>query len=95
MLLPNITISPLFGKCLFSVFDLIAGFLIYVYIRRDRKVPEITFLVFHFSPKDLSRFFNKFSLALAEFKKKSIFELEMKDDVEEIMIVRICQGHKY
>jgi hypothetical protein len=40
MLLPNLTISPLFGKCLFSLFDLLAGYLIYIYVKRDKRVSE-------------------------------------------------------
>ena len=33
MLLPNVTLSPLFGKFLFCGFDLIAGHLIYAHVR--------------------------------------------------------------
>lgn len=33
LLLPNVTLSPLFGKFLFCAFDVIAGYLIYAYVK--------------------------------------------------------------
>ncbi len=35
LLLPNVTLSPLFGKFLFCSFDIIAGYLIYAYVKGD------------------------------------------------------------
>jgi hypothetical protein len=37
MLLPNFSISPHFGKVLFSLFDLAAGYLIYEYVRKEKQ----------------------------------------------------------
>lgn len=35
ILLPNITISSLFGKCLFSLLDILAAFLIHELVKRE------------------------------------------------------------
>ena len=38
LLIPNVTLTPLFGKFLFSAFDVVAGQLIYAFVKvRDSK----------------------------------------------------------
>lgn len=37
LLVPNLTISPLYGKCLFCLFDLAAGYLIYELVRKEHR----------------------------------------------------------
>ncbi|XP_050395744.1 GPI mannosyltransferase 1 [Patella vulgata] len=36
MLLPNITVTPLFGKVMFSVFDILTGYLIYLVLKHQK-----------------------------------------------------------
>ena len=53
MLLPNLTVSPLFGKCLFAVFDVLSGALIYSFVKdftRTEFHPKLCALLWLYNP---------------------------------------------